>query len=275
MIPPEFIPEMEKRGINVHELPPRNDGDAPTYTVKISVYAQDGKNFVKYEIGDKSYETEVLTNDVTIYVKSSDRVDSEDSNGEIIDLDPLTGKITAKKEGDVVVSAVLKNGTTIKSNTSSYTLHVFAPNEGLDWNRVKTYNYSYNTTQQNTNKDLWIIKNYQTTLNPSHDWSPITLLKTDTYIKQNLDGSDNNSWKQIAAFTTPSVEYYRTICQKIKIDVRVPKYSKAEATYKFAGNVTVANQGNKYTRYGFEIKDLGVVSSEEADNEINSIACNS
>lgn len=38
VIPPEFIPEMEKRGINVHELPPRNDGDAPTYTVKISVY---------------------------------------------------------------------------------------------------------------------------------------------------------------------------------------------------------------------------------------------
>ena len=197
------------------------------------------------------------------------------ANTEIAEIDQYTGVITPKKEGDVDISAVLKNGNTVVSNTYTYTLHVFAPNEGLDWNRVKTYNYSYNTTQQNTNKDLWIIKNYQTTLNPSHDWSPITLLKTDTYIKQNLDGSDNNSWKQIAAFTTPSVEYYRAICQKIKIDVRVPKYSKATATYKFAGNVTLVDQGNNnYTRYGLEIKDLGVVSSEEADNEINSIKLN-
>lgn len=197
------------------------------------------------------------------------------ANTEIAEIDQYTGVIIPKKEGDVDISAVLKNNNTVVSNTYTYTLHVFAPNEGLDWDRVKTYNYSYNTTQQNTNKNLWIIKNYQTTLNPSHDWSPITLLKTDTYIKQNLDGSDNNSWKQIAAFTTPSVEYYRAICQKIKIDVRVPKYSKATATYKFAGNVTLVDQGNNnYTRYGLEIKDLGVVSSEEADNEINSIKLN-
>lgn len=58
--------------------------------VKISVYSQDDKNFVKYEIGDKSYETEVLTNDVTIYVKSSDRVDSEDSNGVKVSVDNST-----------------------------------------------------------------------------------------------------------------------------------------------------------------------------------------
>jgi Tfp pilus assembly protein PilO len=58
--------------------------------VKISVYAQDGKNFVKYEIGDKSYETEVLTNDVTIYVKSSDRVDSDDTNGVKVSVDNST-----------------------------------------------------------------------------------------------------------------------------------------------------------------------------------------
>lgn len=58
--------------------------------VKISVYSQDDKNFVKYEIGDKSYETEILTNDVTIYVKSSDRVDSEDSNGVKVSVDNST-----------------------------------------------------------------------------------------------------------------------------------------------------------------------------------------
>ena len=58
--------------------------------VKISVYSQDDKNFVKYEIGDKSYETEILTNDVTIYVKSSERVDSEDSNGVKVSVDNST-----------------------------------------------------------------------------------------------------------------------------------------------------------------------------------------
>ena len=58
--------------------------------VKISVYAQDDKNFVKYEIGDKSYETEVLTNDVCIYVKSSERVDSDDSNGVKVSVDNTT-----------------------------------------------------------------------------------------------------------------------------------------------------------------------------------------
>ena len=197
------------------------------------------------------------------------------ANTEIAEIDQYTGVIIPKKEGDVDISAVLKNGNTVVSNTYTYTLHVFAPNEGLDWDRVNTYNYSYSRQEKSTNNTKWIIKDRQTLLNPSHDWSPITLLKTDTYIKQNLDGSDNNSWKQIAAFTTPSVEYYRAICQKIKIDVRVPKYSKATATYKFAGNVTLVDQGNNnYTRYGLEIKDLGVVSSEEADNEIKSIELN-
>lgn len=48
--------------------------------VKISVYAAEGKNYVSYEIGDQSYEAEVLTDDVTVYVKSSGRVDSDDQN---------------------------------------------------------------------------------------------------------------------------------------------------------------------------------------------------
>lgn len=51
---------------------------------------RDGKNFVKYEIGDKSYETEILTNDVTVYVKSSDRVDSDDTNGVKVSVDNST-----------------------------------------------------------------------------------------------------------------------------------------------------------------------------------------
>ena len=112
------------------------------------------------------------------------------ANTEIAEIDQYTGVIIPKKEGDVDISAVLKNGNTVVSNTYTYTLHVFAPNEGLDWDRVNTYNYSYSRQEKSTNNTKWIIKDRQTLLNPSHDWSPITLLKTDTYIKQNLDGSD-------------------------------------------------------------------------------------
>ena len=49
--------------------------------LKISVYEQDGKNYIEYSIGDQKYAAEVLTSDVTVYVKSSARVDSSDVNG--------------------------------------------------------------------------------------------------------------------------------------------------------------------------------------------------
>jgi hypothetical protein len=49
--------------------------------LKISVYEQDGKNYVEYSIGDQKYAAEILTSDVTVYVKSSARVDSSDVNG--------------------------------------------------------------------------------------------------------------------------------------------------------------------------------------------------
>ena len=290
--------EAKKEGeVNVTAKLYRGTNFVTSYTYELSVLKKEGTTSspqaeicIAFANGNKGYDLTVGDTNAKIQgdivsvsggnivvtgSTSSYHYEYTSENTEIADVDLYTGVITPKKEGDVELTAVLMKGNEPISNFYTYTLHVFAPNEGLDWDRVKTYNYSYNTKQQNTNKDLWIIKNYQTTLNPSHDWSPITLLKTDTYIKQNLDGSDNNSWKQIAAFTTPSVEYYRAICQKIKIDVRVPKYSKATATYKFAGNVTLVDQGNNnYTRYGLEIKDLGVVSSEEADNEINSIKLN-
>jgi Tfp pilus assembly protein PilO len=57
-----------------------SSNDNSAVDVKISVYSADGKNFVSYEIGDQSYEKELLTDDVTIYVKSSARVDSDDTN---------------------------------------------------------------------------------------------------------------------------------------------------------------------------------------------------
>ena len=194
---------------------------------------------------------------------------SEDSNGEIIDLDPLTGKITAKKEGDVVVSAVLKNGTTIKSNTSSYTLHVFAPNEGLDWHRVTTY---YINNNRNNN---WHIQNstrntndYNTEWTYDHEWKKIGL-KTNISMWENSQQS--TEWKQITGFKTiADANLWRVICQKVGLDVKVPKYSDVQFTYTLAGNVNCQGGMN----YGFEVKDLGVETSSQADAKIKTIVWN-
>lgn len=49
--------------------------------VKITVYNDSDKNFVLYEIGDNSYEFELTTDDLSIYVNSSERVDADDKNG--------------------------------------------------------------------------------------------------------------------------------------------------------------------------------------------------
>ena len=194
---------------------------------------------------------------------------SEDSNGEIIDLDPLTGKITAKKEGDVVVSAVLKNGTTIKSNTSSYTLHVFAPNEGLDWHRVTTYYIN------NANNANWHIDNntrhtddYNTEWTYDHEWKKIGL-KTNISMWENSQQS--TEWKQITGFKTiADANLWRVICQKVGLDVKVPKYSDVQFTYTLAGNVNCQGGMN----YGFEVKDLGVETSSQADAKIKTIVWN-
>ena len=47
----------------------------------LSVYAEDGKNYVEYSIGDKKYVAEILSEDLKVYVKSSARVDASDVNG--------------------------------------------------------------------------------------------------------------------------------------------------------------------------------------------------
>lgn len=49
--------------------------------LNISVYSEDGKNFIDYSIGNTSYTAEILTEDVAIYVRSSARVDANDTNG--------------------------------------------------------------------------------------------------------------------------------------------------------------------------------------------------
>jgi len=49
--------------------------------LNISVYNQDGKNYVEYSIGTQKYTAEILSSEVAVYVKSSARVDSSDANG--------------------------------------------------------------------------------------------------------------------------------------------------------------------------------------------------
>ena len=252
-----------------------NDPSTGSSTAEICLVFANGNKGYDLTVGDTNgkIQGEIVsvyggsinvTNNVNGY-----HYEYESANTDIATIDQY-GNITPKKEGDVEISAVLKNGNTVVSNTYTYTLHVFAPNEGMDWSRKNTYSYSY--TDAN-NKGSWVIKNFNNTPNTSIDWTPTTLLKTDTYIRQNANGSDNNSWKQIASFTTPNLDYYRTICQKIELAIRVPKYSKATATYKLAGNVTLGS-GTEDAHYGFEIKDLGVVSSDAADDEIKTISLN-
>ncbi len=49
--------------------------------LNVTITEEEGKNYVEYAIGSNSYRTEVLSNSVTIYVKSSARVNSDDKNG--------------------------------------------------------------------------------------------------------------------------------------------------------------------------------------------------
>ncbi len=203
---------------------------------------------------------------------------TESSSGQIIEIDKYTGKITAKKEGDVDVSAVLKNGENIISNTYTYTLHVFAQHEGLEWQRDNIYTYTagHNLTTNGLTFDYGSWKPKNTNTSP-RQWQASDYLKTKTTILENnsqqSSGSSTDSWKQIAWFTTDEFNYWRTVCQKIKMDVHVPKYSKAKASYRFASNVIIGkNKGG--CKYGFEVKDLGLVTSDDAHTIIRNITWN-
>jgi hypothetical protein len=55
------------------------------------IYEDGGKNFVDYSIGSKSYTSEILTSDFTVYVKSSSRVDTDDKNGISVKVENTTG----------------------------------------------------------------------------------------------------------------------------------------------------------------------------------------
>lgn len=50
-------------------------------TVELKISEEDGKNQVEVAMGDDSYSFELTDTELTIYVESSDRVDSDDKNG--------------------------------------------------------------------------------------------------------------------------------------------------------------------------------------------------
>lgn len=56
----------------------------------ITVYEKDGKNYAEYAIGDSKKTIEITSEDLTIYVASSARVDADDENGVRITLDNST-----------------------------------------------------------------------------------------------------------------------------------------------------------------------------------------
>ncbi len=171
---------------------------------------------------------------------------TESSSGQIIAIDKYTGKITAKKEGDVDVSAVLKNGEKIISNTYTYTLHVFAQHEGLEFRRINTYQYT-----TSSNNDNWKISSNQTNQS-NNEWKPNNLLRVNTSM-ENVTNAGQNDWKQIASYSVNSSNNWRAICQEIAFDLYVPKYTKATATYTMAGNADIGNKNNGNCRYGFEL----------------------
>lgn len=55
-------------------------------SVKLTVKEEDGKNMVEVALGDDSYSFELTDDELTVYVESSDRVDSDDKNGIKLDV---------------------------------------------------------------------------------------------------------------------------------------------------------------------------------------------
>lgn len=253
----------------------RGNREVCSYEQKIHVYSNDptrSEIAIGFLNGNKGYDVTVGDQNAQIQgiiTKYGENITlsngtsgyhfeySEDSNGEIIDIDPLTGKITAKKEGNVYVSAVLKNGNTVASNIYTYKLHVFAQHEGMDWKLEKTYTYT-----NSSNKNDWSTN---TTNSSSNEWESKDLLMVNTTINGSSD------WKQIACFTTPASQNWRGICQTIQFDLRIPKYTKITGTYPLAGNLNIGSSKGSSIKYGFESKDLGAVDAATADTNVKDI----
>lgn len=233
---------------------------------EIAIAFADGKKGYDITVGDNNAQIQGYIskpgkdeNNQPVYTYSNCHYEYSVDNAEIATISS-DGKITALKEGDVNVSAVLKdaNGKTM-SNTYTYSLHVFAQHEGLDWKLEKTYTYT-----NSSNKNEWKIST-NTTNSSSNEWESKDLLMVNTTINGSSD------WKQIACFTTPASQNWRGICQTIQFDLRIPKYTKVTGTYPLAGNLNIGSSSKGSIKYGFECKDLGAVDAATADTRVKSI----
>ena len=238
--------------------------------------------------GKKGYDVSVGDNNVQIHgqiIKRGDGINvTNNQNGyhyeyTSANTDIATieqdGTITPKKEGDVDISAVLKYGNTVVSNTYTYMLHVFPNDEGLTWQRDNQYYYYHDSNHRN-DWDMGTSWNSSTRAPQTYDWKPTDSLKANTVIAANTwnyaNDIDRGNWKQIAWFKTDKYQSWRAICQKIELVAKVPKYSKLTADYRFAANLTLGvPEGTGGCRFGFELKDLGVVTSSDADTKIKDI----
>ena len=224
------------------------DPNAP----EIAIAFANGKKGYDITVGDTNAQIQgIITkngkdsngNTITNYSSYHYEYSVDDTN--IATIDPSTGVITALKEGDVNVSAVLKDANgRIYSNTYTYNLHVFAMHEGLEFRRINTYHYT-----TSSNNSSWKIADH--TNSSSYDWQSNNLLRVNTSINGNYI-TDVNNWKQIASFSTGKYNYWRAIAQEIAFDLYVPKYTMASATYSFAGNASIGTTNNGSCRYGFE-----------------------
>lgn len=206
---------------------------------------------------------------------------SESSEGDIITIDPLTGDITPKKEGDVQITAILKQGNNIYSEPFTYTLHVYGKAEGVDVNKrqgLKTpaelIHFYNNSSNRNRN---WKASEIYYSTYAAQDWKPNTYLRPSTSILENSSsqsGAGQDGWKEIAWYNTTSANYWRAIAQKICFDIRMPKYSTVDVNLSFAGNLNIGTGNGTSCQYGFEVLNLGnykntdVTNSNKAFNDI-------
>ena len=253
------------------------DYDISTNAPQIAIAFADGNKGYDVTVGDNNAQIQgVITkagkdnNGNTVSTTTSTNnvngyhFEYTSGNTDIATINKTTGKITAKKEGDVNISAVLMNGTTPISEFYNYTLHVFAMHEGLEFRRINTYKYS---ESGNTNYHSWKVT---ATNSQSYEWQSNNLLRVNTSISGNFV-TDVNNWKQIASFSTNSSNRWRGIVQEIAFDLYVPKYTKASARYSMAGNVSIGTSNKGNCRYGFELYYLNEgsqISLDEANNRL-------
>ncbi len=278
------------------------------YTVRVSekiAVAQKAEICVGFVDGKKGYDIMVgeknaqIKGFITKYGKDANNKDiivtpgenasgyhfeySESSNGEIITIDPLTGAITPKKEGDVQITVILKDGNNIYSDPFTYTLHVFGKyegvnvtkHEGLESTNELLYHFYYDR-----NVGSWPASKYYDSSYESFDWQPTTYLRTSTSIQENStnqSGAGVDGWKEFVRYKSTSANYWRAIAQKICFDLKIPKYSIMDVRYSFAGNLNVGTAKGTNIQFGFEVLDLGNVKNTEvttSNKKFNDITWN-